>query len=211
MPAHLPACGAGWPGGPSCSGRGARSASNGRTAAPARSNTWSRPGQTLVDVEDLIALDGRGCGGGPAMARCQDRPGSARPWARVSAAVKGGHRPARSASAAGVLGLGASTSMRQISECLEFDETCPVLLDLVRPHLGDLQRTRLAETAFSGSSHLIWSAMAILFAVSHSMWSVSAVLSRCLIQPGPPQPSLGGCPFASGGRRACCRGRPARR
>jgi hypothetical protein len=75
---------------------------------------------------------------------------------------------------------------------------CPVSLDLVRPHLGDLQRTRLAETAFSGSSHLIWSAMAILFAVSHliwsaaailsavshSMWSVSAVLSRCLIQPG---------------------------
>jgi hypothetical protein len=39
---------------------------------------------------------------------------------------------------------------------------CPVSLDVVRAHLGDLRRTSLAETPFSGLSHLIWSAMAIL-------------------------------------------------
>jgi hypothetical protein len=30
---------------------------------------------------------------------------------------------------------------------------CPVSLDLVRPHLGDLRRTRFAETASSYPSH----------------------------------------------------------
>jgi hypothetical protein len=49
---------------------------------------------------------------------------------------------------------------------------CPLSLDLVRPDLGDLRRARLAETQFSGSSPLIWSVVAILSAVSHSIWSV---------------------------------------
>jgi hypothetical protein len=47
---------------------------------------------------------------------------------------------------------------------------CPVSLDLVRADLGDLRRTRLAETPFSGSSHLIWSAMAILSAMPRRRW-----------------------------------------
>ena len=36
---------------------------------------------------------------------------------------------------------------------------------LVQADLGDLRRTRSAETPVSGLSHLIWSAMAILSAV----------------------------------------------
>jgi hypothetical protein len=75
---------------------------------------------------------------------------------------------------------------------------CPVSPDVVQAHLGDLRRTTSAETPSSGLSHLIWSAKAILSAVSHLIWSREGH-------------SLGGCPFASGGRRACCRGRPARR
>jgi hypothetical protein len=59
---------------------------------------------------------------------------------------------------------------------------CPVSLDLVRPHLADLQRTRSGETPFSDSSHLIWSAVAILSAVSHSIWSTMAILSVAHIQ-----------------------------
>src|SRR5215216_5139801 len=64
-------------------------------------------------------------------------------------------------------------------------DICPVSLDLVRPHLADLRRTRSAETASSRLSHLIWSATAILSAMSHLIWSAMAVLSRCLIQSGP--------------------------
>ena len=47
---------------------------------------------------------------------------------------------------------------------------CPASLDLVRPHLADLRRARSAETPFSGSSHFIWSARAILSVASHSIW-----------------------------------------
>ena len=54
---------------------------------------------------------------------------------------------------------------------------CPVSLDLVRLHLGDLRRARSAETPFSGLSHLIWSAVAILSALSHLIWSARAILS----------------------------------
>jgi hypothetical protein len=54
---------------------------------------------------------------------------------------------------------------------------CPVSLDVVRAHLGDLRRARSGETPFSGLSHLIWSAMAILSALSHLIWSAKAVLS----------------------------------
>jgi hypothetical protein len=56
-------------------------------------------------------------------------------------------------------------------------DSCPVSLDLVRPHLADLRRTTSPETPFSGLSHPIWSARAILSAVSHSIWSATALLS----------------------------------
>jgi hypothetical protein len=56
-------------------------------------------------------------------------------------------------------------------------QRCPVSLDLVRLHLGDLRRARSGETPFSGLSHLIWSAMAVLSAVSHLIWSARAILS----------------------------------
>ena len=43
------------------------------------------------------------------------------------------------------------------------DSSCPVSLDLVRPHLADLRRTTSPEMLFSGLSHLIWSVMAVLY------------------------------------------------
>jgi hypothetical protein len=45
--------------------------------------------------------------------------------------------------------------------------SCPVSLDLARRHLADLRRTTSPETPSNGLSHLIWSAKAILSAVSH--------------------------------------------
>src|SRR4029453_5488483 len=39
-----------------------------------------------------------------------------------------------------------------------------VSLDLVRPHLRDLRRARLAETLFRSSSHSVWPAVAVLSA-----------------------------------------------
>jgi hypothetical protein len=58
----------------------------------------------------------------------------------------------------------AGVGLRMI---VEVSRRCPVSLDLVRPYLADLRRTTSPETPFSGLSHPIWSARAILSAVSH--------------------------------------------
>jgi hypothetical protein len=49
-------------------------------------------------------------------------------------------------------------------------------MDVVRPHLADVRRTRSAETLVSSSSHSTWPLSAILSAVSHSVWPVMAIL-----------------------------------
>ena len=50
-------------------------------------------------------------------------------------------------------------------------------LNLVRPHLADLRRSRSAETFVSSSSHSIWSVNAVLSVVSHLIWPAMAILS----------------------------------
>jgi hypothetical protein len=45
---------------------------------------------------------------------------------------------------------------------------CPVSPDLARQRVADLRRARLAEMPISSLSHPIWSASAVLLAVSHS-------------------------------------------
>jgi hypothetical protein len=75
-------------------------------------------------------------------------------------------------------GAGPPVADTQMSLSLtHVSSSCPVSLDLARPHLGDLRRATLAETPFRSSSHSTWPLSAILSAVSHSIWPVMAILS----------------------------------
>jgi hypothetical protein len=108
--------------------------------------------------------------GRAAAGRAPDPMGRGRP--RVGSA----HR--RPANAVGISTSGLTLARMAAIRAAVPWPSCPVSMNLARQHLADLRRATSGETPFSGLSHLIWSAVAILSPVSHSIWSAMAVLWR---------------------------------